>query len=176
MLIDRLHADDAWLFALHWADAIAYDFTLAWRERNRRDFSFFKLILEYKGYEELMANRRSTNNGANEYNKPLWLSVDVTDDMVEQAIKASEDLADVYGSLAGLVVLGFGVSIKPDPDTNTVRCTILKTADDKPKHTLGLSANAPTPAGAVAMVLLKYFEGLDQQWVTPERGTTPLWR
>ena len=176
MCTHLIQDDQARFFAEDWGTALAYDFALDCRKLKYESISIFKLILGYKGYDELMAKRPNKLTGNFASSKPVWLNVNLSDDMVQEAIEGSTDANDLLGSVAGLVLMGYAISVKISSDEQSIMCTMLKVADDNPAKTLGLSAFAPTPHEAIALLLSKFYAGLDGQWVGGQGDTVSKYR
>jgi hypothetical protein len=123
-----------------------------------------------------MAGKSKRNAEQAEKKQLIWLSVPVTDDMVAKAQSAATDHADLFGTLGALLLLGFGVSVKPSNDGAGVMATLLKDADDDIRQPLGLSAFAPDAGSAIALLLCKFYDGLDGVWNVPEGGARAVWR
>lgn len=176
MFVDRIWDDETWWFVCAWADALYEDFKHDWKNRHNRKFSFFRIVSEYKGYENLMAKRTGNNTPDVSGGRPQWLNVAVTDDMVKRAKASLSQPADVVGAISGLVILGYGISVKPATDNSAVMATLLKSADDNPRKLLGLSAFAPDAESALALLLCKYYDGLSGVWEAGQTDVASQWR
>jgi len=97
------------------------------------------------------------NRGKSEQSPSFqWINVTLTDEDYDQLELVTSDLPTLGAMLVGLVVGGYGVTVKYDSERKRFNCTIYRPGGDNNSRPVGLSSFAPDLRDAIAVTLYKF--------------------
>lgn len=158
----------------HLINALAELIVVLYREHEPRKkraqfwrFSFQDYPLLLQVQENLMPRGKKvttnnvTPNGISASTATEWVNVRFSAEQVQEVLHLSENPEEVGKALAGLLVQGFGFSVRANTDRANFSAFITNIPAENGAKLYAISGFAPSAMGAIAAVLTKYYAILD---------------